>query len=293
MSLPMCRDSNSWRRSSRLELVKSSSTGCSPSTGRDPNHPAGAAATLGAPQPAPLWTFAHGEVNDGIAETVTVMNPGNDPAQVQVEITLDDPDTNGVVDPIPLTIPPHGYSQVAMQDQTRVPKGVTHSITVRSTGGPGVIAERDIRGLAAAPAGRRGYGPSLGSPLWATRWLFADGGALSGTSDEVLIVYNPSSDNISHVSITALAQGQLVPVDGLQDVEVPPRGRVTLDLGSRINRSDLTVIAESSQAGRDRAQLHGGGRVVLLARHPPVGDDVAAPLTAADGPGPTERPGSV
>jgi hypothetical protein len=215
--------------------------------GSDPNHPAGAAATLGAPEAAPVWTFPHGEVNDGISEVVTVMNPGNDPAQVQLEIALDNPDTNGQVDPIPLTVAPRSYGQVVMQDQTRVPKAVTHSIVVRSLSGNGVVAERVIRGTAPAPAARHGYGPSLGSPLWATRWLFPDGAAVSGASDEALVVFNPSRDAINHVALTALAQGQLLPLDGLQDVEVQPGGRVEIELGPRLNRPDLTLIAQSTE----------------------------------------------
>jgi hypothetical protein len=113
--------------------------------GTDPNHPAGTAATLGAPQPASVWTFAHGSVSDSVRETITLVNPSDDQAQVQLEITLDDPATNGVVDPIPVAVPAHGYAQVAMQDQTRVPKGIGHSVTVRSTSGPGVVAERVLR----------------------------------------------------------------------------------------------------------------------------------------------------
>jgi hypothetical protein len=192
-----------------------------------------------------VWTFPHGVVSDGVRETVTVLNPGNETAHVQLEITLDQPDVNGEVDPIPITVPPRGYAQVAMQDQTRVPQGVTHTTTVRSLSGPGVVAERVISAGAPAQANRRGYAPSLGAPLTATRWLFADGGALSGTSAQVLVLYNPS-DAISHASITALAQGQLLPLDGLQNVEIAPGGRITLDL-SRADRSDLTVLAETTE----------------------------------------------
>ena len=47
-------------------------------------------------------------------------------------MALDDPATNGVVDPIPVTVAPRGYTVVTMQDQTRVPKGIGHGLTVRS-----------------------------------------------------------------------------------------------------------------------------------------------------------------
>jgi hypothetical protein len=131
-----------------------------------------------------------------------------------------------------------------MQDQTRVPKGIAHSVTVRSLAGPGVVAERVISTTVAA--GRQGYIPAIGAPLLATRWLFADGSTIANTSNESLAIFNPSSDETARVSIMALAQGQLLAIDGLQNAEVPPGGRIALDLGQHITRPDLTVIAETS-----------------------------------------------
>jgi hypothetical protein len=212
--------------------------------GTDPNHPPGAAATLGAPQPAAVWSFPHGQASDTVRETFTVVNPGNEPAQAQLEVVLDDPATNGVVDPIPVTVPPRGYAQVALQDQTRVPKGIGHTVTVRSIAGPGVVADRVIS--LAASAGRQGYAPALGSPLLATRWLFADGGAVPNTIGESLAVFNPSTDETARISITALAQGQAIAIDGLQSVEVLPGARLALDLGQHLARPDLPVIAETT-----------------------------------------------
>ena len=210
--------------------------------GSDPNHPAGVAATLGAPAPAKVWTFAEGQVADGINEAFTLMNPSDAATTAQVEVSLDDPTTNGAVDPIPVSIPARGFAQIVMKDQTRVPKNVGHSVTVRSTD-VGLVAERVISG--AAPAPRLGYGPALGAPLVATRWVFADGRAVGGVAAEFLIVVNSSTDSIAHVRVNALAQGQLLAIDGLQDVEVAAGGRLTVDLGQHVNRPDLAVIVEA------------------------------------------------
>jgi hypothetical protein len=211
--------------------------------GSDPNHPAGLAATLGAPGPAKVWTFGEGEVTDGLNEVVTLMNPFESVANTQLEIGLDDPSTNGAVDPIAVSVPARGYAQVVMRDQTRVPPNVAHSVTVRSINGVGVVAERVIS--AAAPAPRHGYAPALGSPLVANRWLFVDGRAVAGQSAEFLIVVNPSVDSIARLRFTAMAQGQLLAIDGLQDVEVAPGGRLTVELGQHVNRPDLPVMVES------------------------------------------------
>jgi hypothetical protein len=211
--------------------------------GTEPNHPAGLAATLGAPAPAKVWTFGEGEVADGVNETFVVMNPSDSVANAQVEIGLDDPSLNGAVDPIPMVVPARGFAYVVMRDQTRVPANVAHSVTVRSTNGITVVAERVIS--ATAPAPRRGYAPALGSPLVATRWVFADGRAIAGQFAEFLIVVNPSADAIAHLRFTAIAQGQLLAIDGLQDVEVAPGGRITVEIGQHVNRSDLPIIVEA------------------------------------------------
>ena len=190
--------------------------------GSDPNHPAGATATLGGPQPASVWTFPLGSTTDNTREAISVMNPGAEPAQVQLEVTLDDPATNGVVEPIAATVAPHGYTVVAMQDQTRVPKGIAHSVTVRSLAGPGVVAERVISTTVAA--GRQGYIPAIGSPLAATRWLFADGSTIANISNESLAIFNPSPDQID--------------------------ARVDLRVGGRTVASDRRAAGRRGSAGR-------------------------------------------
>jgi len=243
--------------------------------GTDPNHPAGVAATVGAPAAADVWTFGEGEVGDGLNEVFTVMNPSAAPVNSQLEVMLDAPDTNGAVDPIPLTIPARGYAQVVMRDETRIPKNVAHSVIVRSSG-VGLIAERTIG--ASAPAARRGYAPALGAPLVATRWLFADGRAVANETAEFLIVVNPSLESIAHLRFSALAGGQLFAIDGLQDVEVPPGGRINLQLAQHISRDVLPVLVEADRpVVVERGMYAGKGKGISLAAGIPIPDAAALP----------------
>lgn len=244
--------------------------------GSDANHPAGVAASLGAPAPAGVWTFGEGEVGDGLNEVFTVMNPSGAAVQSQLEVKLDAPDTNGAVDPIPLTVPARGYAQVVMRDQTRIPKNVAHSVIVRSADGAGLIAERVIG--AAAPAPRHGYAPALGAPLVATRWLFADGRAVAAETAEFLVVVNPSADSIAHLRFTALAGGQLLAIDGLQDVEVAPGGRLTVELGQHVNRPDLPVMVEADfPVVVERGIYAANGNGISLACGMPLSETVSIP----------------
>jgi hypothetical protein len=225
--------------------------------GSDPKHPAGMASTLAAPQPALVWTFPEGEVAEGIGEVYTVYNPGDAQAEVDLEIALDDPDVNGTVDPISVKVPPHAYVQVVMQDQGRVPPGVGHAVTVRSRNGVPVVPERAIS--AGAPATRRGYAPALGSPLVADRWLFADGRA-DATTAEWLILVNPSPDSLVRFSVTALAKGQPIPIDGLQQVEIRPGGRIAVEVGPHLSRPDLPLVVDGDGPLVVERGLYGVGR---------------------------------
>jgi hypothetical protein len=243
--------------------------------GSDANHPAGLAATLGAPTPAPVWTFGEGEVADGLNEVFTLLNPSDHPADAQMEIALDDPSTNGVVDPITLTIPPRTYTQVVMRDQTRVLPNVAHSVTVRSPDTP-LVVERVI--TATNPAPRRGYAPALGAPLVSTRWLFADGRAVAGQTAEFVMLVNPSRDAVAHVRFTALAAGQLFAIDGLQSVEVAPGGRVAVELGPHINRNDLPLIVEADIAiVAERGLYDANGKGISLACGMPLSEAAVLP----------------
>jgi hypothetical protein len=248
--------------------------------GSEPSHPSGLAATLGAPGPAEVWTFAEGEVGEGLSEVFTLMNPSDEIADARLEVALDNPNTNGAVDPIPVSVPARGFAQVVMNDQNRVPANVAHSVTVRSINGIGVVAERSIRG--AAPAPRRGYAPALGAPLVATRWLLADGRAIPGQVAEFVTVVNPATDAIAHLRFTAMAHGQLLAIDGLQDVEVAPGGRLSVELGQHVNRPDLPVIVEADVAVVvERGLYAADGSSISLACGIPLSEAASVPSAGA------------
>ncbi|HEV3225622.1 MAG TPA: DUF5719 family protein [Acidimicrobiales bacterium] len=244
--------------------------------GTDPKHPAGFASTAGAPKASSVWTFGEGQVGDGLREVFTIVNPSAQAAAVQLEAVLDDPASNGAVDPIPVSVPARGYAQVVINDQTRIPANVGHSVTVRSTNGIAVVAERVV--TASAPDHHRGYGPALGAPVVATRWLFAHGQAATGKIAERIVVVNPSTDSIAHVRVTALAQGEPLAIDGLQGVEVPAGGRLAIDLLQHVQRPDLPLLVESdTPVVVERALYAGKGRGISFAAGMPLFESVSLP----------------
>lgn len=224
---------------------------------------AGVSLRLGAPALAATWYFPDGYVVDGLAETYTVFNPGEEEALVDVEVTLD----TGDAEPFELTVPARGRVEVVTNGEDRLPKGVGRAAVVRSLNGIGVVAEHSVG--SAPPAPRLGRVDLLGSPRTARAWLFAVGAA-TPTHDLWLVVYNPGPAPAT-VDVTALAGGTALPVEGLQRVNVAPGRRWVVRVGEHIQREALPLLVRADVAVVAE-------RAVFVVGGPGVSDDMGIPL---------------
>ena len=111
---------------------------------------------------------------------------------------------------------------VVANDESRIPKGVGHAVTLRSTNGVDVVVERSID--SAGAAGRAGVGSSPGARSSARGWVFAAGQADS-TFEEFLAVANPGTTP-AQVSVVVLAEGNRREIPSLRSVQVPAGGRI-------------------------------------------------------------------
>jgi len=203
---------------------------------------------------------------------------------VEVEVRLDDPETNGVPEPFELTIPPNRFSIVRLDQPDaevtadipkRIPDGVAHSLIVRSLNGVGVTAERIV--TSSAPNTNLGVGATLGSPLAAPIWLFP-GGGVSAERDEFLTLFNDSTTDIARFSVTALADGQTLAVEGLQDLEIPPGGRRVIRLSDHSGREDLPLVVEADgPIVVERGLYRVAGRGISQSMGIPLAVDVVIP----------------
>lgn len=201
--------------------------------------PGGASIALAAPSPSESWYFPDGLVTDGVSERYHLYNPSDHEAQVEIDLSLD----QGSAEPFDLTVPAHDRISVNAQDEERIPRGVGHSAIVRSVNGVPVVAERSL--TSAAPAPRTGIADLLGIRAPATRWSFAIGGT-SSTSDEWLTVQNTDATKTVKFTVTVLAQGQTLDVDGLAGVEVPAGGRMAVRLTDHVSRPDLPLVVTAT-----------------------------------------------
>jgi hypothetical protein len=238
---------------------------------------------LGAPVPAEVWAFPDGLVAEGITQQMVVFNPSEDVAEVEVEVRLNDPATNGVPEPYELTIPPRRYSIVDLhapdpgateETPKRIPDGVAHTLIVRSLNHVPVVAER----VFTKSNSRLSVGVSavLGAPLAAPTW-FVVGGGVSGERSEYLSVFNASPDHVVHYSVSRLAGGELVPIDDLQDLEISAGGRQAVRLSDHIDTDvevlPLIVVADGPVVV-ERSLYRVNGRGIAFAMAIPLAEDV-------------------
>jgi hypothetical protein len=190
--------------------------------------PPSVTAMLGAPRAEPVWLFPDGIGAEGYEERFVLFNPSDLAAEVDLEVLLDDPETNGVAEPFEITVQPRRYAIVDVYGDGRVPIGVAHAAVVRTRNEVPVVAQRVLVG--GEGSAQRGMSYTLGSPVVASRWL-APVAALAGLSGAASIVFNPSPTEPVVLSARLLGTGRYETIDGLDGFVLAPLGRAVIDIG--------------------------------------------------------------
>jgi hypothetical protein len=216
----------------------------------------GVGLAAGAPRAALRWDFPDGLSRPpAVSESWHVYNPSDVDAEITLSLGTEKGDPPA---PLDLTVPARSQLKVSAED-TKVDPDVAHSVTIQSQNGVAVVAERmvDLR----APSARVGWSSSFGASQSARSWLFPAGDA-GGRTDEWLIVRNTSPRPVS-VSVAALAQGVDLAIEGLQELEVAPGGRLALRLGDHIQRAPLPLFVRATGPVVVERALYGVGRTFV------------------------------
>ena len=195
---------------------------------------------LGSPAAESQWYFPEGLVADGLAERYQIFNPGAQESEVALSFSPE----SGESEPLNLTIPPHRRVSVAANDETRIPRGVPHAVTVESTNDVGVVVERTVDG--GPPSGRVGVAMTRGATGTALSWLLTVG-RTDDVVEEWVAVLNPGT-RAARVSILLFSDGNRVPVDKLQNLEVAAGQRRAFRLAGTVRPGTTPLVVTSTAA---------------------------------------------
>ncbi|MFP5318285.1 MAG: DUF5719 family protein [Acidimicrobiia bacterium] len=194
----------------------------------------GMSVSLGSAAPGDLWYFPEGFLAEGLTERFQLFNPGRDEARTSVELTLE----QGSAEPIVLTVPGQSRVTLLANDEARIPKGVAHAVTVRSTNDVPVVVERTVDAM--SPASRTGLAITAGARVAAERWVVAAGQADDAT-EEWLVFQNPG-DRAVRVSVTLLDDGVAVVPPGLSAIDVAPNSRRGVRLNDTVRKGPTSLL---------------------------------------------------
>ena len=206
----------------------------------------GLTAVLGATAAAPIWTFPVATAASTTArEVVSLMNMGDADTEVLVEVQLDDPKTNGTVEPFVVQVASGRSAQIDLGSDPRIPKTVGRWLIVRSSNGTPIVAERSVGVTRGASAG--GFAFTMGVPVVATSWL----GTVAATTDAsttLVAVANPSATQAAIVTISVHSKGSVVAVTAAKSVQIAPGQRLVLNLASvTVGAADASVQVEADR----------------------------------------------
>jgi hypothetical protein len=200
---------------------------------------AGFTMTLGAPSLGDQYYFADGEVAPNVIERYSIYNASDTEAVVSVTFLGLDPNS-GFVNPDPITVPA-GKVVSLIADDVGVPAG-RHGAVFSTETASSIIVERAITrqtGDTVATSVVMGSPPSFAS----TRWSMAIGTDLA--VPDILVVLNATGSE-GTVTVKTLGSGGEVPVPGMEAIDLPAGGVITIGV------SDLTalghpLVVESTQ----------------------------------------------
>jgi hypothetical protein len=202
----------------------------------------GLTVSLGMPRPAASWFFPDGHRSEGASLQYVVYNPTDLPAKVETRITLAEPDKNGTLDPVGLTIAPGVVEVFDIDDDVRVPLDTPFHVSVHSVNEVPVVAEQVNTGRM---FGADGGVIVPGSPLVARRWQFASGTANDDTV-VILALSNPG-DRTATVDVELLAGREATVLTGSVAIELPPGGHATRTVNDAVQGDELLLRVTSDR----------------------------------------------
>jgi Family of unknown function (DUF5719) len=150
----------------------------------------GVAFRLGAPAVSPSWELPRAEDVPGGTSALSVLNPTARAEHVTVRVRLE----SGPIPPFRQQVGPDSVWTLTTAEEIRIPAGTQYAVSVRATGGPGVVVDRTAAGSTGSSAPRWGDDPTVDAAAGpVTRWVVPSVARLPGvaTLPMALVLQNP------------------------------------------------------------------------------------------------------
>jgi len=185
---------------------------------------------LGAPSADVSWYFPDGEKAGNISESLSLLNPSDEPATVTVQVFTTKPGGNGFLSVQTVEVAEGAVEKFDVDAIEGLPEG-RHSLVVDS-GEVAVVAEQVVtRGSGGGAVTTASLGARVAGRRWWVPTPLQDAGAAS------LQITN-ATGLTGTVTVMALGPGGLLPVAGLEDIPLGAAedfvgGMVDIDLSDR------------------------------------------------------------
>lgn len=240
---------------------------------------------VGVNEPSDTWYFAEGYTGDGFDEYITLLNPVNEAAEVELEFFGDTGDKLGSVDCL---VPGHARRTVHVNDYF---SDIELSTQISSTNGIPVVAERPIYAQLDSALPANGGTCQFGLPEPEPWFFFGEGYTAPGWN-EYLLLWNPSHDETMNAFLDFLVEEPGGQGAVSKTVSVEPRARKTIivndhvppgsELGLAVT-SDEPFIAERAMYFDYQIEPPGLPRTSLTGAHAVFGRDYAKEFLFAEG----------
>lgn len=193
--------------------------------------PRGRALIPAASEPATLATFGFARADEGSSSWLSIMNPGERAAAVEVRVSDPSPEGDAFGE---VSVPPGGLVRVDLAGLSAEPE---FGVTVATVNEVPVVTAR-VTALRTG-SGRQGIAGSLGADP-DRHWALVGGGA--GPHQGRIALYNPGAEPVTVELSTTGAEPQ-----GWSGIEIPPNGRAVVALSDAgEERASLSVLARAT-----------------------------------------------
>ncbi|HEX2196606.1 MAG TPA: DUF5719 family protein, partial [Actinomycetota bacterium] len=211
------------------------------SLARPEDKPSGIQFTLGATSPADTWYFAEGAVGAGYEERISIMNPGDEEATVEVTLVTQR-----------RALPAAGATEVPVPARSTVAIVLDESALPGESGGAGAVvrslnrvpivvertvfyATRDVDGVAS----------EVGAPRPSKRWLLGPATSRPDTDSAVLLNATPQDATVTLTLIGA--GGRPLRPESLADLTLRGGARLRVPLNELTQGRPHAVLVEATE----------------------------------------------